>query len=113
MSDSLPGPRWCGEMNGAGQGNPDPGPGVRANGHRLSSWARSALGALRGEQLFVLAIVVGVVLRLHQLGSQVIADDETHALVWLRGHPSYGSILVHLKSEDVCIPLTLFYKLAS
>ena len=45
----------------------------------------------------------------------MIADDEWHALDLLASQPSYPfrSILVHLGTDDVCIPLTLYYKVAS
>jgi hypothetical protein len=87
----------------------------RSSRARLGAGSPRRFNALRGEELLVLAVLVGVALRLHQLGSQVIADDEWHALDLLGSQRSYPfrSILMHFGTDDVCIPLTLYYKLAS
>src|SRR5262249_6763676 len=63
---------------------------------------------LRG--LGVLAIGVGLALRLHQLGGQIVADDEWHALHAIRDL-SYVDIARHFGDSDHCIPLTLLFKL--
>ncbi len=64
------------------------------------------------EKAFLLALVVGAILRLHQLGEQILTDDEWHALNRLRDH-SYAEIVRDLGLSDFCIPLTLFYKAAA
>ena len=62
--------------------------------------------------LITLAVVTGVLLRLHQLSGQIIADDEWHALHTLPSN-GYGYILTHLAACDYCIPLTAYDKLLS
>ena len=59
---------------------------------------------------FIAAIFVGVLLRLYQITSQIIADDEWHALKIVMTK-SYSSIVSHFGTADYCIPLACYYKL--
>ena len=83
---------------------------------RGADFPPGVIGAFHGHVWFFLglavAVVLGSVLRLYQLPAQIISDDEWHALLILLGH-GYGYILSHFGSCDYCIPLTVFYKLAS
>ncbi len=63
------------------------------------------------DRSYLLAVLVGISLRLYQIHLQVIADDEWHSLHALMTG-SYASIVSHFGSTDYCIPLTLFFKLA-
>jgi len=57
------------------------------------------------------ATLVGGFLRLYQITSQIIADDEWHA-VHVAFCNSYGQILIHFGQSDYCIPLAFLDKLA-
>jgi hypothetical protein len=65
-----------------------------------------------GNVAIAMAVVVGIALRAYQLGGQIVADDEWHALEALM-HKSYAQIASSFGPADYCIPLTLFYKLVS
>jgi hypothetical protein len=67
---------------------------------------------LRREAVFLLAVFAGIALRWYQLGDQIVADDEWHALHSVRDHDLFTILLTFGKS-DHCIPLTAFYKLAA
>lgn len=58
----------------------------------------------------VSALGVGALLRLWNLGPQVLGGDETHALRAALSH-SLAGILVTYQESDNCIPLTALYKL--
>ena len=62
--------------------------------------------------LLGLATLLGAVLRLNQIGAQVVADDEWHSLNALRDH-TLPWILTHFGANDHCIPLTAFEWLLS
>ena len=66
----------------------------------------------RGAWPFLPALLVGTLLRVYQLGDQILADDEWHAIHACAG-ASYGYIATHFGSADYSIPLTLLYKLAA
>lgn len=57
-----------------------------------------------------LTVLVGLALRLWQLPSQILADDEWHALNTLLNHDA-GYIFRHFGHADHSIPLTLYYSL--
>jgi hypothetical protein len=59
--------------------------------------------------LAVLALLAGVWLRLWQLHSQVLIDDEWHAVRMLIGADA-RTIATHFGFADYCIPLTLYYR---
>ncbi len=59
--------------------------------------------------LFALALAAGAAIRLDQLGAQVLADDEWHALRALHFH-GYRWIFTNLGVSDHSIPLTLAYR---
>jgi len=59
--------------------------------------------------LAVLAFVAGAWLRLWQLHSQVLIDDEWHAVRMLIGADA-RTIATHFGFADYCIPLTLYYR---
>ena len=59
--------------------------------------------------LAVLAFVAGVWLRLYQLRTQTLIDDEWHAVRMLIGSDAAG-IVTHFGYADHCIPLTLYYR---
>jgi len=59
--------------------------------------------------LAVIALVAGVWLRLYQLRSQVLIDDEWHAVRMLVGADA-ATIATHFGFADYCIPLTLYYR---
>ncbi len=56
------------------------------------------------------AVVVGAYLRLDRIAAQVLADDEWHALVFMREH-GYAAIATHFGVSDHCIPLALLDRL--
>ena len=56
-----------------------------------------------------LAIAVGAFLRVWQLGTQILLDDEWHAIHKLIAS-DYRHIATHFGLADYCIPLTLLYK---
>lgn len=55
------------------------------------------------------ALLAGAFLRLQQLRSQVLIDDEWHAVRKLIASDAHG-IATHFGYADYCIPLTLFYR---
>lgn len=55
------------------------------------------------------ALFAGAFLRLQQLRSQVLIDDEWHAVRKLIAADAHG-IATHFGYADYCIPLTLFYR---
>ncbi len=57
----------------------------------------------------VLAFIAGVWLRLWQLRTQVLIDDEWHAVRMLIGADA-TTIATHFGFADYCIPLTLYYR---
>jgi hypothetical protein len=59
--------------------------------------------------LAVAAIAVGIGLRCWQLGSQILIDDEWHAIHVLLGN-DYGGIATHFGVADYSIPLTAYYR---
>ena len=59
--------------------------------------------------LGIAAILTGVFLRWYQLRSQVLIDDEWHAIRKLIGSDALG-IATHFGFADYCIPLTLYYR---
>ena len=59
-----------------------------------------------------LVTLVGVVLRVRQLSSQVVLGDEVHSLRALLTL-SYADIFGHFFRADICIPLTLLAKLTA
>ncbi|MDR3389501.1 MAG: hypothetical protein P4L92_20845 [Rudaea sp.] len=56
-----------------------------------------------------LALAVGIFLRWYQLGSQILLDDEWHAIDKLL-HADARDIATHLGLADYSIPLTLYYR---
>jgi len=62
------------------------------------------------EPLLVLAVLAGAWLRLHQLGEQIVADDEWHALDAAR-NLRWGELFTHFGAADYCIPLALLDRL--
>ena len=65
---------------------------------------------LAAGSLLLLAVAVGVTLRLWNLGAQVMAGDELHAVRAALERPVSGILFVY-QSPDNCIPLTLFDRL--
>ena len=61
------------------------------------------------DWVFVAAILVGAGLRLYQLGDQIIADDEWHALHAARDL-GFREIAAYFGAADISIPMALFYK---
>ena len=59
--------------------------------------------------LALLAVVAGIWLRVYQLRSQVLIDDEWHAVRMLVGADA-ARIASHFGYADYCIPLTLYYR---
>lgn len=55
------------------------------------------------------AVAVGIFLRIDQLGTQILLDDEWHAIHKLIAS-DYRDIATHFGLADYCIPLTLLYK---
>jgi hypothetical protein len=58
---------------------------------------------------FALALAVGMFLRWYQLGTQILLDDEWHAINKLL-HADAHDIATHLGVADYSIPLTLYYR---
>ncbi len=58
---------------------------------------------------FLLALTVGIFLRCYQLGTQILLDDEWHAINKLL-HADAHDIATHLGLADYSIPLTLYYR---
>lgn len=59
--------------------------------------------------LLGVAVCVGVFLRLYQLHSQMLIDDEWHSVRMLI-QADYAGIARHFGFADYCIPLTLYYR---
>src|SRR5690349_2366992 len=59
--------------------------------------------------LALIAFLAGVWLRLYQLRTQTLIDDEWHAVRMLIGSDAAG-IATHFGYADHCIPLTLYYR---
>ena len=59
--------------------------------------------------VFALALAAGIFLRCWQLGSQILLDDEWHAIQELL-HAGYADIATHFGANDYSIPLTLYYR---
>jgi uncharacterized membrane protein len=59
--------------------------------------------------LFGIALAIGAFLRYYMISSQIIADDEMHALLAVMQHSS-RYIFTHFFRSDICIPLSLIYK---
>ncbi|HSN00882.1 MAG TPA: hypothetical protein VLS52_07750 [Rudaea sp.] len=59
--------------------------------------------------VFALALAAGIFLRCWQLGSQILLDDEWHAIQELL-HAGYADIATHFGTNDYSIPLTLYYR---
>jgi hypothetical protein len=64
------------------------------------------------ERGIALAFVVGTLLRLYQLGAQILCEDEWHPIHSVLGL-GYRDIFSHFGSADVSIPLTLLDKAAA
>jgi hypothetical protein len=73
-------------------------------------WRGRLAHLVRTESPFVLAVVVGTVLRLHEISYQIVADDEWHGLQTAL-YGSYAYVVTHVGAADYCIPLTVYYKL--
>lgn len=58
--------------------------------------------------LLLCALAIGISLRLYQLGSQTLIDDEWHAVHQLIQHRPQD-FLLSFGTNDYCIPLTLLY----
>lgn len=59
--------------------------------------------------LAVAAVLIGIALRVDQLSSQALMDDEWHAVRMLIDS-SAATIAAHFGMADYCIPLTLYYR---
>lgn len=59
--------------------------------------------------LIGIAIIVGLFLRVYQLRTQMLIDDEWHAVRMLLRTDLHG-IATHFGLADYCIPLTLYYR---
>lgn len=78
--------------------------------HRGSRFRRAGQGyGVAWIVLLTLALAVGVFLRCYQLGSQILLDDEWHAIHKLL-HADAGDIATHLGLADYSIPLTLYFR---
>ncbi len=56
-----------------------------------------------------LITAIGVYFRWDQFGSQLVGDDEWHAVRIATRH-TYSYILTHFQTADNCVPLTFLYK---
>lgn len=79
---------------------------------RYAHPVKPANKAILSEILFILAIVVGTFLRLYQLTTQIVLEDEIHAITTLISK-NYLNIALSFGSSDHCIPLTIIYKIFS
>lgn len=77
--------------------------------NRDASPVRSAARAWPWLLLAAFAMLAGAWLRIWQLHSQVLIDDEWHAVRMLIGADA-ASIATHFGLADYCIPLTLYYR---
>jgi hypothetical protein len=71
--------------------------------------ARAHVRAWPWTLLALAALATGIVLRLWQLRSQMLVDDEWHSVRMLV-HADMATIATHFGIADYCIPLTLFYR---
>jgi len=60
--------------------------------------------------LVVFITLISAAPRLHQIGWQIISDDEWHAVKIVNEY-SYGYIFTHFEYADNCIPMSLIYEL--
>src|SRR5262245_22407834 len=67
---------------------------------------------LYSDWVLVAAILVGAGLRFYQLGDQIIADDEWHALHAARDL-DFGAIAAYFGAADISIPMALFDKVVA
>lgn len=65
---------------------------------------------LRRNWLLTMAILAGSGLRMYQIKTQIIADDEWHAIYMARDL-EFSSIASHFGGADVSTPIALFYRL--
>jgi hypothetical protein len=72
-------------------------------------WGKRHEPATAWRVFFLLALVVGIFLRCYQLGTQILLDDEWHAINKLL-HADAHDIATHLGLADYSIPLTLYYR---
>src|SRR5262245_27554152 len=63
------------------------------------------------DWVWVSAILVGTALRLYQLGDQILADDEWHALHAARDL-GFAEIAKYFGGADISIPMALLYRAA-
>jgi len=78
-------------------------------------WRRKVIYFPRGSRFFAFAVlfsgtILGVLLRVYHLGSQIIGDDEWHG-IYYAVNTSFKHIFTNFHIADNCIPLTAFYKL--
>lgn len=59
---------------------------------------------------YALVLIIGVVLRVHDIASQIVADDEMHSLRELKSH-SASYIATHFFPTDISTPLALLQQL--
>jgi hypothetical protein len=76
----------------------------------LSRWVKAVAAGLAAEASLALALFVGLALRLHQIGEQLLLEDEWHTLHAVASY-SYSYLLTHLGRLDYCIPFSLLFKL--
>lgn len=68
---------------------------------------------LFSESIYIVAILIGLALRFYQISTQILGEDEWHALHALTAK-SFAYILTHFSAfglADYSIPLTFIYKL--
>jgi hypothetical protein len=78
-------------------------------GSAFSRWAKIVAKGLVAEASLALAVLVGLYLRLDQIGEQILLEDEWHTLHAIVNH-SYSHLLTHLGRLDYCIPFSLLFK---
>lgn len=72
---------------------------------------RSSLATAHAPRaVFALALLCGTVLRLDQIGGQILGDDEWHSLAFLRWN-GYAAIATTFGATDHSIPMTLWHRL--
>jgi hypothetical protein len=81
---------------------------VRA-GRKILSRRQQARWTPAWTAVVLLALAFGIFLRCYQLGTQILLDDEWHAIHKLL-HADAGDIATHLGLADYSIPLTLYYR---
>ena len=62
-----------------------------------------------GIAFIVLAVCLGIFLRGYQMSTQILMDDEWHAIRKLLAS-DYADIVTHFGFADYCIPMTLYFK---